>query len=91
MDDRFNFCRSTKLTIVSLFQLLNIVIWLVAAGLAILVLYGLWDPDNMYPDLSKEVSALYNATFRNVWAATVVWVVIACATDNGGRGSKGLN
>ena len=42
----------------------------------------------MYPDLSKEVSALYNATFRNVWAAAVVWVVIACATDNGGRGPK---
>ena len=66
------------------FQIVNLLIWLVAAGLAILVLYGLWDPDNMTPQLSVDVSSLYNATFRNIWAAAVSWVVIACATGNGG-------
>ena len=56
-----------------------------AAALAILVLYGLWDPDNMSPQLSNDVASLYNATFRNIWAAAVAWVVIACATGNGGE------
>lgn len=58
-------------------------IWLVAAVLACLVLYGLHDAVNYNP-LSDGVSALYNATNRTVWGACVCWVIFACATGNGG-------
>ncbi|XP_048774648.2 nose resistant to fluoxetine protein 6-like [Ostrea edulis] len=68
---------------VRIHKILNLMIWLVAAVLACLVLYGLHDAVNYNP-LSDGVSALYNATNRTVWGACVCWVIFACATGNGG-------
>ncbi|KAJ8300299.1 hypothetical protein KUTeg_021818 [Tegillarca granosa] len=63
---------------------LNLLGWAVATALSVTVLYGLHDAINGNP-LSIEVAALYNATHRTVWGACVCWVVIACATGNGGN------
>ncbi|OWF41722.1 nose resistant to fluoxetine protein 6-like [Mizuhopecten yessoensis] len=61
----------------------NLVCWLVAAAVAMSVVYGLYDPVNGHP-LSIEVSALYNTTNRIAWGASLCWVIFACATGNGG-------
>ncbi|XP_048777957.2 nose resistant to fluoxetine protein 6-like isoform X2 [Ostrea edulis] len=64
----------------------NLLGWVVAAASASAVLYGIYDtvkPDNPV-ELSKEVTALYNAVNRTVWGAAVCWVIFACATGNGG-------
>eukprot|EP00105_Crassostrea_gigas_P037257 XP_019921405.1 PREDICTED: nose resistant to fluoxetine protein 6 isoform X4 [Crassostrea gigas] len=64
---------------------LNLLLWLVFATLAVVVLYGLRDPISFPEDaLSRDVSALYNATHKIVWGACVCWVIFACATGNGG-------
>lgn len=70
---------------VNINKYLNLLLWLVFATLAVVVLYGLRDPIN-FPEnaLSRDVSALYNATHRIVWGACVCWVIFACATGNGG-------
>lgn len=61
----------------------NLICWMVATGVALLVLYGLYDSSGN-PNLSNDVSALYNATNRTAWAISISWVVVACATENGG-------
>jgi hypothetical protein len=68
-------------------QFVNLLGWAVAAASASAVLYGLYDtvkPVNPV-ELSKEVTALYNAVNRTVWGAAVCWVIFACATGNGGE------
>ena len=55
-----------------------------AAGAAMGVLYGLYEACNGHP-LTVEVAAFYSAVNRQVWAACVAWVVIACVTGNGGK------
>lgn len=65
-------------------KVLNIFIWMVAATLACLIVYGLYDDVNGYVHLSQSVKDLYNTTHRTVWGACVGWVVFACATGNGG-------
>lgn len=68
-------------------QFVNLLGWVVAAASASAVLYGIYDtvkPDNPV-ELSKEVTALYNAVNRTVWGAAVCWVIFACATGNGGN------
>jgi hypothetical protein len=52
--------------------------------MAVSVLYGLYTPEGNLPDLSKGVSALYNATSRTAWGISVAWVIFACATGYGG-------
>lgn len=58
---------------------------MVAATLACLIVYGLYDDVNGYVHLSQSVKDLYNTTHRTVWGACVGWVVFACATGNGGE------
>ena len=54
-----------------------------AAGIALAVLYGLYDSSG-FPTLNVPVSAFYNATSRSAWGLAVCWVIVACATGNGG-------
>ncbi|XP_052091571.1 nose resistant to fluoxetine protein 6-like isoform X2 [Mytilus californianus] len=61
----------------------NLFVWIVAAGLAIIILYGLYDEMNGHP-MSVDVAALYNTVHRTLWGACVCWVIFACATGNGG-------
>ena len=66
------------------FQYVNLLVWTIAAGLAITILYGLHDEVNGHP-MSVNVAALYNAVHRTLWGACVCWVIFACATGNGGN------
>ena len=66
-----------------IFQILNFAGWFTATAIALLVLYGLYDKSG-FPTLSVGVSAFYNATNRTAWGLAVAWVVVACATGNGG-------
>ncbi|XP_062571306.1 nose resistant to fluoxetine protein 6-like [Saccostrea cucullata] len=65
-------------------KVLNLFIWMVAATLACLVVYGLYDELNGYIQMSQGVKDLYNTTHRTVWGACVGWVIFSCATGNGG-------
>lgn len=68
---------------VKLNTFLNLGGWLLATGLALVVLYGLHEPLNGSP-MSVAVSALYNATHKTIWGACICWVIFACSTNNGG-------
>ncbi|OWF35674.1 O-acyltransferase like protein-like [Mizuhopecten yessoensis] len=61
----------------------NLFIWLVAAIVACMVLYGIYESANGNP-VDVGLAALYNATSRSLWGACVSWVIFACATGNGG-------
>ena len=65
-------------------QVLNLLGWATATAVALLVLYGLYDPSGS-PKLSVGVMAFYNATSRTAWAMAVCWVIVACATGHGGK------
>ncbi|XP_033764329.1 nose resistant to fluoxetine protein 6-like [Pecten maximus] len=62
---------------------LNLLCWLVAAGVACSVLYGLYGAITG-SSISVPVSSLYNTVNRAAWGACVCWVIFACATGNGG-------
>ena len=55
-----------------------------ATTVALLVLYGIYDSSGV-PKLSISVSAFYNATSRSAWALAICWVIVVCATGNGGK------
>ena len=59
--------------------------WSLATAAAISVLYGLWTDDFTTQKLGPDMSALYNATGRTAWGASLAWVVFACVTGYGGR------
>ena len=65
------------------FKILNLLGWASATAIALLLLYGLYDPSGT-PKLSNDVAAFYNATHRSAWGLVVCWVIVACATGNGG-------
>ena len=64
--------------------MVNLLLWSVATACALAVLYGLYEATNGHP-VTVPVSAFYNAVNRQVWAACVAWVVVACVTGNGGK------
>ncbi|XP_052221322.1 nose resistant to fluoxetine protein 6-like isoform X1 [Dreissena polymorpha] len=68
---------------VTMSKIVNIIGWILAAGLAIAILYGLYSDDGTIK-FNKATTAFYNATSRTVWGACVAWVVFACATGYGG-------
>ncbi|XP_022236348.1 O-acyltransferase like protein-like [Limulus polyphemus] len=53
--------------------------WLVATGICMGVVYGLYKANPNLP-----VSSLYAAVSRTVWAIGVGWLVYACVTGHGG-------
>ncbi|XP_060069296.1 nose resistant to fluoxetine protein 6-like, partial [Ylistrum balloti] len=62
----------------------NLFCWLVAALVACLIVYGLYD-SLTGTLLSTSVAAFYNTVHRSVWGVCVSWVIFACATGNGGN------
>lgn len=58
--------------------------WIAAAGVALSIIYGLYDVDGGRVTLAQGVSSFYNAVYRPAWAAAVAWVTVACVTGNGG-------
>lgn len=58
--------------------------WALAIGTGLAIVYGIYDKSGV-PKLDNNISALYHATHRTAWGAAVCWVIIACATGNGGK------
>lgn len=69
---------------VKMSRFVNFCGWFIAFCSASFVLYCLADTLNGNSLMSVEVSALYNAVHRSVWAAALCWVIFACATGYGG-------
>ena len=65
-------------------QIVCLIGWVLAAGIAMSVLYGLYD-DSGTLQLSTTLTTVYNATSRAAWAVAVSWVIVACATGHGGK------
>jgi peptidoglycan/LPS O-acetylase OafA/YrhL len=53
--------------------------WFLSLNTLFVLVYGLYKIE-----MSKEVAALHNALSHTLWAVGLAWVVIACATGNGG-------
>ena len=51
------------------------------------VLYGLYNDDGLPPHISDTLSTVYNSLARVGWGVAVSWVIVACATGNGGEAS----
>ena len=66
------------------FQIINILGWAIAVGVGFAIVYGVYD-DTGIPQWNNHLSALYHATHRTAWGAAVCWVIIACASGNGGK------
>lgn len=60
--------------------------WMCATVICLSVLYGLYDTEaHGVKVLSRDVSALYNATSRTAWGVGLGWLVFACCTGYGGK------
>ncbi len=57
--------------------------WVISAICCLSVVYGLYGVSNG-KSVSAEVSALYSAVNRDVWALGLAWVIFACITGYGG-------
>jgi peptidoglycan/LPS O-acetylase OafA/YrhL len=53
--------------------------WFISLSTLFVLVYGLYKIE-----MSKEVAALHSALSHTLWALGLAWVVIACATSNGG-------
>lgn len=53
--------------------------WFLSLSTLFVLVYGLYKIE-----MSKEVAALHSALSHTLWAVGLAWVVIACATGNGG-------
>ena len=58
--------------------------WLVAAGGALAIVYGLHGVMNGHP-FTAAGDATYRGLHSTVWALAVSWVIFACVTGNGGN------
>ncbi len=67
-------------------QALVLIGWIVSACAAGLILFGLFPYFHLNQTASVPLSAFYTALSRPVWSAVVAWVVVACASGNGGEG-----
>lgn len=57
--------------------------WMAAALVNIAVVFGVYNW-NAYEGPSNEVAVVYAAFSRAAWAVGIAWIVVACATGNGG-------
>lgn len=67
-------------------QLANIVGWLASAACLLSLVYGLYEVN-----LSVVAGAAYSSLSHSAWALGLGWVVVACATGNGGINCKYFN
>ncbi|KRT80577.1 Acyltransferase [Oryctes borbonicus] len=59
--------------------LANMVGWLASAACLLSLVYGLYEVD-----LSVTAGAAYSSLSHSAWALALGWIVVACATGNGG-------
>ncbi|XP_077995252.1 nose resistant to fluoxetine protein 6-like isoform X2 [Glandiceps talaboti] len=67
---------------VKIHKILNIVLWSVAAGVAMGVVYGPYGTS--IDNTSATVAAFYLTIHRFAFSLCIGWVIFACATGNGG-------
>jgi len=72
-----------------LFQITNLMGWLLAAVCCLSVLYGNYEAISLNRMPSSHETALYNAMHANVWALGVGWLIWACCTGYGGNNNHG--
>lgn len=53
--------------------------WTLSIGTMLFMVFGLF-----FVELSQTVAALYSSLSHSIWALALGWVVIGCATGNGG-------
>ena len=61
--------------------------WLVATALALTVVYGIYEHNQISPDIeamNMTETIFYNMFQRAIWAGCVVWVILACHWGYGG-------
>ena len=66
-------------------QVVNILLWLVSAGICLACVYGPFDVEDQGHVASKVEAALYNGWTRACWSVGVGYVILACCTGRGGR------
>ena len=70
-----------------LFQILNLLGWLLSIGICCACVYGPYSDGNKHV-LSVGESAAYYGLMRTGWGVAVSWIIFSCATGYGGNGSK---
>ena len=66
-------------------QIVNITLWLVAAGLCLAVVYGPYSAESGGHNSTRAERAVYNSMGRTAWSIGVAYVIIACHTGHGGE------
>lgn len=65
-------------------QVLNLVLWVVAAGLCVAPLYGTYDANRGGHVTSLTEADFYNAFSRTSWSLGLSYLIIACSLGQGG-------
>ena len=69
-------------------QIVNIALWLVAAGLCLAVVYGPYSAESGGHNSTRAERAVYNSMGRTAWSIGVAYVIIACYTGHGGKKNR---
>ena len=65
-------------------QVLNLLGWGLAATVGMAVVYGPYSANQGWHVVYLAESVVYTALSRGVWAAGIAFVIISCATGQGG-------
>ena len=66
-------------------QVLNLSCWVLAATVCMAVVYGPYSANQGWHVVYLAESVVYTALSRGVWAAGIAFVIISCATGQGGK------
>ena len=66
-------------------QVLNLSGWVLAATVCMAVVYGPYSANQGWHVVYLAESVVYTALSRGVWAAGIAFVIISCATGQGGK------
>lgn len=72
-------------------KIVNLALWLVAAGLCLSVTYGAFSAESGGHTPTRAEKAVYNSLGRTAWSVGVAYVIIACYTGHGGPVNKLLS
>ena len=78
----------SKMLTLILQQVLNLSGWGLAATVCMAVVYGPYSANQGWHVVYLAESVVYTALSRGVWAAGIAFVIISCATGQGGKYNK---